>query len=81
MRYRNDTEIKADIIMLIICIIAIFTIHSCGAIMSATTYNDGVHKGCGGHWVYETAIGHQYTTSYIYHCDKCGITVELNDRY
>ena len=81
MRYGNETELKADIVMLIICIIAIFIIYSCGAIMSATTYNDGIHEGCGGHWVYETAIGHQYTTSYIYHCDKCGITVELNNKY
>lgn len=81
MRYENDIEMKVNITMLIICIIAIFIIHSCGAIMSATTYNEGVHKGCGGHWVYETVIGHQYTTSYIYHCDKCGMIVELNNKY
>ena len=44
-------------------------------------YNNGIHKGCGGHWVYETAIGHQYTTSYIYQCDKCGITIEISEKY
>lgn len=81
MRYKDDTEIKGNIIIIVCIIIAIFILHSCGAIMSATTYNDGVHKGCGGHWVYETVIGHQYTTSYIYHCDKCGMTVELNNKY
>ena len=35
-------------------------------------WNDGVHIGCGGHWQYEQAVGHMYTTSYMYVCDKCG---------
>ena len=55
--------------------------NSCEAVLSEKTYNNGIHEGCGGHWVYETAVGHRYSTNFIYHCDKCGETVELYDRY
>ena len=33
---------------------------------------------CGGHYVYEQAVGHAYNTSYIYKCDKCGKRIEVN---
>lgn len=78
---RRDYDTQASLIFIGIVILFLFLLHSCSSILSATTYNNGIHEGCGGHWVYETAVGHQYTTSYIYHCDKCGITIELNDRY
>lgn len=74
MRYKDDTEIKASLIIM-------FIMNSCEAALSEKTYNNGIHEGCGGHWVYETAVGHRYSTNFIYHCDKCGETVELYDRY
>jgi hypothetical protein len=40
------------------------------------TWNNGCCE-CGGHWKYEQAVGHQYRTSYIYKCDKCGKHIEL----
>lgn len=45
------------------------------------TYNNGIHEGCGGHWVYETAVGHRYSTNFVYYCDKCGMTIEFVEKY
>ena len=39
-------------------------------------YNNG-NCPCGGHIHYEQAIGHKYTTHFIYRCDKCGRRLEL----
>lgn len=55
--------------------------NACEATLSEKTYNNGIHEGCGGHWVYETAVGHRYSTYFIYNCDKCGETVELYNKY
>lgn len=81
MAYKNSIETKGTIIMLIICIIIMFIINSCEATLSEKTYNNGIHEGCGGHWVYENAIGHRYSTNFIYHCDKCGMTIEFVEKY
>lgn len=78
---RRNYDIQASLIFIGIIILFLFLLHSCSSVLSATVYNNGIHKECGGHWVYETAVGHQYATNYIYHCDKCGVTVELNDKY
>lgn len=40
-------------------------------------YNDGVCKACGGHYVYEQAVGHRYSTSYLYRCDGCDAIIEI----
>lgn len=39
-------------------------------------WNNGYCE-CGGHWVYEQAVGHAYRTSYMYRCDECGKTLEV----
>ena len=39
-------------------------------------WNDGYCE-CGGHWIYEQAVGHRVTTTYIYRCDKCGKIIEV----
>lgn len=39
-------------------------------------WNNGYCE-CGGHWVYEQAVGHQYHTTYIYRCDECGKRIEV----
>ena len=39
-------------------------------------WNNGYCE-CGGHWVYEQAVGHAYRTSYLYRCDECGKTLEV----
>lgn len=43
-----------------------------------TRWNGGYHQ-CGGKWVYEQAVGHRYSTDYIYKCDKCGMIEEFSE--
>lgn len=43
------------------------------------SWNDG-HCKCGGNWVYEQAVGHEYFTTYLYTCDKCGKAIEITDK-
>ena len=39
-------------------------------------WNNGYCE-CGGHFEYEQAVGHQYSTTYIYTCDSCGKHIEI----
>ena len=78
---RRNYDIQISLISIVIVILFLFLLYSCSSALSVTMYNNGIHEGCGGHWVYETAVGHQYTTSYIYQCDKCGMTAEFTDKY
>ena len=41
-------------------------------------WNGGYHQ-CGGKWVYEQAVGHRYSTNYIYKCDKCNMREEFSE--
>ena len=78
---RRNYDIQASLITIGIIILILFLSHSCSSMLSAITYNNGIHEGCGGHWVYDTAVGHRYSTNFIYQCDKCGMTVELDEKY
>lgn len=49
------------------------------AVADTNQWNEG-HCLCGGNWVYEQAVGHKYTTEYLYHCDKCGKVITLSER-
>jgi len=81
MSAKDKFELKVDLMILGICIVLIFILDIYASISSANTYNNGIHKDCGGHWVYENAVGHRFTTNFIYHCDKCGVVVELSEKY
>lgn len=39
-------------------------------------WNGGCHS-CGGQWIYQGAVGHAYSTGYLYGCDNCGKTHEF----
>ena len=45
-------------------------------IASFNEYNNGICRDCGGNFIYQTAVGHQNSTRYIYICDNCGKLVE-----
>lgn len=79
MRRSHDTQ--ASLIFIVVLIVFLFLLRSCSSALSAIMYNNGIHEGCGGHWVYDTAVGHRYSTNFIYQCDKCGMTVELDEKY
>ena len=67
-----------QIVIILLCVIAV----AIGLIIwsnkvESDRWNNG-YCSCGGHYEYTQAVGHAYTTSYIYTCDKCGNTVELS---
>lgn len=56
----------------------VFGIVKCSREQEEKEWNNGYCE-CGGHWVYEQAVGHAYSTSYLYKCDKCGKTLEVDN--
>ena len=59
----------------------IFVIKGCSKYMDSKLWNDGNCIYCGGNWVYDQAVGHYNSTSYLYHCDNCDKTIEIYTRY
>lgn len=49
------------------------------SISDFNTWNGG-YCSCGGHWVYQQAVGHRYSTHYIYKCDTCGEIHEFMEK-
>jgi hypothetical protein len=76
-RYENE-KLKTDIKALFICIALLVGIFIVDFIIDSNIWNNGTHNGCGGHWVYQQAVGHKYTTSYLYECDTCGTIYEFS---
>lgn len=48
----------------------------CSNYQESAKWNNGYCE-CGGHWEYEQAVGHHYSTSYIYRCAECGKRLEV----
>ncbi len=69
-----------DIIQIIVGIVFIGCILiaavRCSIEQDKKEWNNGYCE-CGGHWVYEQAVGHAHRTSYVYRCDECGKTLEV----
>lgn len=65
-----------DIVGIIGIIAIILFAVKCSIKSDVLAWNNGYCE-CGGHWVYEQAVGHAYRTSYVYKCDKCGKTLEV----
>ena len=42
-------------------------------------WNNGHCPVCGSEWEYEQAVGHYYSTSYMYICNKCGRRIEIGE--
>ena len=78
-------RLKSNVTVIgIVVTAAVFLLMATVIIGSAiTTYhedklwNDG-YCTCGGQWEYEQGIGHKYSTSFIYVCNKCGKRAEFN---
>ena len=72
----KDTDSETNFILiafLIILVIILFTVKGC---VSSNIYNNGICTHCGGNLVFKEAVGHRYSTNYIYICDKCGRLIE-----
>lgn len=66
------------IVLLLILMVVVWFVESCS---SSNNYNNGVCRICGGHYEFQNAVGHKYSTDYIYKCDKCGNLIETNSYY
>lgn len=64
--------------MFVICAILLIICVCCDGIHNANVWNDGHYPVCGSEWRYVEAVGHKYTTSYIYVCDKCNSSIECD---
>lgn len=42
-------------------------------------WNDGHCPTCGAEWEYEQAVGHRYSTHYIYMCPECESRIEIGE--
>ena len=64
---------------LLVMIMVVLLIMEC--CHSDNLYNDGTCSYCGGEYEYSQAVGHKYTTNYIYICKQCGHSIEVNRKY
>ena len=79
--YGGYTDLGFIIIVIIVVGISLGIFFGLNAIdrnAQLAKYNDGVCKACGGHYVYEQAVGHMYGTSYLYRCDGCDAMLEMD---
>lgn len=71
-------DIKYHAISLVILIALLFILKIFIATHDYDAWNYGYCE-CGGKWVYQQAVGHYYSTDYIYECDKCGKIHEFDE--
>ena len=78
----NSKDWEIDFyVKVVLAIIALLFISSCwDSCSDAREYNDGKCPYCGGTYVYDTAVGHRYSTNFIYICDTCGNPIELSSK-
>lgn len=63
-----------------ICILLIIILQFMASCASHNVWNNGICS-CGGNYKFEQAIGHRNYTSYMYICDKCGRSIEIENYY
>lgn len=81
MRYYNNYSSRAPwqfIVLLLLLMLIVWFISSCN---SSNAYNNGICKLCGGDYEFYQAVGHRYSTSYLYKCNKCGNIIEVDHLY
>lgn len=69
-------SIKNSLIIIGLVIIVAIIVSMCSYNVDESLWNEG-RCTCGGYWRYEQAVGHRFTTDYIYRCDKCGDIIEI----
>lgn len=78
MYYHRKDDSGANWGMILICLGLIAVIWIISSIRSSSEYNNGICGSCGGNFVYQQAVGHRYSTDYIYICDKCGRMIQID---
>ena len=77
--YRRNNSTNLKIIAILAGILVILMI--IGSIISANNFNNGVCRVCGGQYEFKNAIGHKYTTEYVYICKQCGNLITTTSYY
>lgn len=72
-------EVITIIMILVIGIGVIFGCIIVCEIHDNKLWNNGHCPACGSEWEYEQAVGHYYSTQYIYVCNGCGRRIEISD--
>lgn len=72
-------EFKAATIIFLILIAIIVGIVIIGENYNNKLWNGGHCPTCGSEWEYEQAVGHYYSTAYIYVCSGCGRRIEIGE--
>lgn len=78
---KEDDDFRVEFITAII-IVSIFIAVLIGAVVIGNDHDDklwnyGHCPVCGSEWEYEQAVGHYYSTHYVYVCKECGKRIEI----
>jgi transcription elongation factor Elf1 len=75
--YSSEDDVL-KMVLLGFVLVGIVLLVCCGLISEANTWNDGYCPVCGHKYRYVQAVGHRYTTSYMYVCDYCNTHIEVD---
>lgn len=73
MNNYSEKQLIIGMLMCIAFIVFIMCINDSG-------WNSG-HCSCGGSWEYKQAVGHRYSTMYLYECNRCGKVKEFYEKH
>lgn len=81
MRIMDDIwpEVITIAIMFLVIIGVIIGCIIIGKIHDDKLWNYGHCPACGSEWEYEQAVGHYYSTDYVYVCNNCGRRIEIGE--
>lgn len=72
-------EIIGIILIILLFVAFFFCIHKANIKYDDKLWNGGHCDICGNTWEYEQAVGHRFSTSYIYVCGNCGKRIEISE--
>ena len=77
--YRRNNNTNLGVIAILVGILALLMIIN--SIISADNFNNGICRVCGGQYEFKNAVGHKYTTEYVYVCKQCGNLITTTSYY
>lgn len=72
------SEVKAGVIVWVAITVILVLLGGVLRACESANFNGGICTNCGGHYVYQQAVGHQVGTSYVYKCEQCGRLLEVS---
>lgn len=71
-------DINLLIVIFAVIIIILIAIYGHEYEKNKNEWNNG-YCSCGGHWKYKQSVEDGDNTTYIYRCDNCGKTIEVEE--